>query len=537
MNKNILRVLVSDKISKSALKILEKKNIAVDFLPDIGAEKELGSHIANYDGLIIRSASQVNANVLTKAKNLRVIGRAGIGVDNVDIEAATARGIVVMNTPHGNAITTAEHTIAMIFAVSRQISAADQSTQKGRWEKSKFMGQELTGKVLGLVGVGNIGSVVAERAFGLKLKVIAYDPFLTEERVQSLGIKRINSLEELVSEADIISLHIPKTEKTENIINAKKMKLMKKTAILINCARGGLVDEIALADALKKGSISGAGFDVFGVEPALNSPLFGLDNMICTPHLGASTVEAQEKVAIQVSDQVADFLNYGAITNSLNAPSISAEEAPLLKPWIKVSDSLGGFIGQIVETAIKEINIEYVGSVGELNTKPLTSWIVAAILNPIVGIGSVNLVSSLIFARDRGIKLSEIRKDSQGAFGSYIRVLVKTERSERSVAGTVYSDGTPRFIQINEINMDTNPQRYMLFTSNSDTPGFIGSLGTLLGKLNINIATFSLGREKKQGLAIALLGIDDSIDDSALNKIKKLKDVRESKFLKFNIDN
>ena len=537
MNKKILRVLVSDKISKSAIKILEKEKIVVDFLPQVGVEKKLESHIAKYDGLIIRSSSEVNSRALNKARKLTVIGRAGIGVDNVDIKKATEKGIVVMNTPYGNAITTAEHAIAMMFAVSRQISAADKSTQKGRWEKAKFMGQELTGKILGLIGVGNIGSVVAERALGLKLRVIAFDPFLTEERVESLGIKRINSLEELIAESDIISLHIPKTEKTENIIDAKKIKLMKKTAILINCARGGLVDEKALAIALRRGSIAGAGFDVFAVEPAVRSPLFGLENMVCTPHLGASTVEAQEKVAIQVSRQVADFLKNGSITNSLNAPSISAEEAPLLSPWIRVSDSLGGFIGQIIETAIKEINIEYVGSVGELNTKPLTSSMVAAILNPIVGIGSVNLVSSLIFARERGIKLSEIKKDAQGAFGSYIRVLVKTERSERSVAGTVYSDGTTRFIQINGINMDTSPQRYMIFTSNNDTPGFIGSLGTLLGKLDINIATFSLGREKKQGLAIALLGIDDKIDNSALNKIKNLKEVKESKFLKFNIGN
>ena len=537
MRKKDLSVLVSDKISKSAVKMLEKENIAVDYLPQIGVKKKLESQIAKYDGLIIRSTSEVNAKVLSKARKLSVIGRAGIGVDNVDIETATEKGIVVMNTPYGNAITTAEHAIAMIFAVSRQISAADQSTQRGKWEKAKFMGQELTGKVLGLIGVGNIGSVVAERAFGLKLRVIAFDPFLTEERVESLGIKRVNSLEELVSNSDIISLHIPKTEKTENIIDAKKIKLMKKTAILINCARGGLVDEKALAIALRKGSIAGAGFDVFGIEPAVNSPLFGIENMVCTPHLGASTVEAQEKVAIQVARQVIDFLKHGAITNSLNAPSISSKEAPLLRPWIKVSDSLGGFIGQIVEAAIKEINIEYVGLVGELNTKPLTSSMVAAILNPIVGIGSVNLVSSLILARERGIKLSEIKKDAQGAFGSYLRVIVKTEMYERSVAGTIYSDGTTRFIQINGINMDTSPQRYMIFTSNKDTPGFIGSLGTLLGKLGINIATFSLGREKKQGLAIALLGIDDKIDDNALNKIKKLKDVKESRFLKFNIGN
>ena len=345
---------------------------------------------------------------------MQVIGRAGIGVDNIDLKAATSKGIVVMNTPDGNAITTAEHTLAMIFAACRQIPAADQSTQNGKWEKSKFMGQELTGKTLGLIGVGNIGSIVADRALGLKLKVKAYDPFLTDARVHRLGIERVKTLENLVSESDIISLHIPKTEKTTNIINASLIKKMKRTAILVNCARGGLIDEKALASALKEKSIGGAAFDVFSAEPALENPLFGLENIVCTPHLGASTSEAQVKVAVQVAEQVSDYLQEGAITNSINSPSISATEAPLLKPWVKVSDVLGGFLGQVIETGLKEINIEYVGSVGELNTRPLTCSIVAAILNPIVGVGSVNLVSSLIFARERGVVISEIKKDLTG---------------------------------------------------------------------------------------------------------------------------
>jgi D-3-phosphoglycerate dehydrogenase len=330
-------------------------------------------------------------------------------------------------------------------------------------------------------------------------------------------------------------LHIPKTEKTTNIINASLIKKMKRTAIVVNCARGGLIDERALANALKEKSIAAAAFDVFSVEPALDNPLFGLENIVCTPHLGASTSEAQVKVAVQVAEQVSDYLQEGAITNSINSPSISAAEAPLLKPWVKVSDVLGGFIGQVIETGLKEINIEYVGSVGELNTRPLTCSIVAAILNPIVGVGSINLVSSLIFARERGVVISEIKKDSQGAFGSYIRILVKTENAVRSVAGTVYSDGQPRFIQINGIDMDTMPQNSMLYTSNIDTPGFIGLLGTMLGQLNVNIATFSLGRQEKAGLALALLGVDEKIDGTNLTKIKRLKGVKEAKTLSFEI--
>ena len=529
------RVLVSDKISKKALETLEKNNINFDYWPDCGTNDTLYQVIEPYSGLIIRSASKVSKDVLDRGKNLKVIGRAGIGVDNIDLKAASAKGIVVMNTPHGNAITTAEHTLAMIFAACRQIPAADHSTKKGKWEKSKFMGQELTGKTLGLIGVGNIGSIVADRALGLKLKVKAYDPFLTSERVQRLGIERVNTLEKLVSESDIISLHIPKTDKTANIIDISLIKKMKRTAILVNCARGGLVDEMALANALKEKKIAAAAFDVFGSEPAVDNVLFRVENVVCTPHLGASTSEAQVKVAVQVAEQVADFLKEGAITNSINSPSISAAEAPLLKPWVKVSDVLGGFIGQVIETGLKEINIEYVGLVSELNTKPLTCSIVAAILNPIVGFGSVNLVSSLIFARERGIVISEIKKDSQGAFGSYIRILVKTENAIRSAAGTVYSDGQPRFIQINGIDMDTMPQKFMLYTSNIDTPGFIGLLGTTLGKMDVNIATFSLGRREKAGLAIALLGTDEKIDHNKLIKIKGLKGVKEAKTLTFEI--
>ena len=461
------------------------------------------------------------------------MGRAGIGVDNVDIPAATAKGIVVMNTPFGNSITTAEHAIAMMFAVARQIPQASVSTKAGKWEKSKFMGVEITNKTLGLVGAGNIGSIVAARALGLRMKVIAYDPFLSTERAEKLGIEKFDNLGDMLGRADFVSLHLPKTDKTANILSAEMVARMKPGARLINCARGGLVDEAAVAEALKSGALAGAAFDVFAVEPATDNPLFDLPNVICTPHLGAATSEAQENVALQVAEQMSDYLLKGAISNGINAPSVTAEEAPLLKPWISLAEVLGGFAGQVTEAAIKEIEIEYVGEVGDLNITPLTCALTASLMKPLVGEGGVNMVSAPIVARDRGIKIAETRKDAQGAFGSYIRLIVTTESQTRSVAGTIYSDGRPRFIQIKGINLEAEPQPYMIYTTNSDEPGYIGQLGTCLGALNVNIATFALGRASKGGEAIALLGVDARIDDKTLAEIAALPHVQQAKALQF----
>jgi len=460
---------------------------------------KLAEIIGNYDGLAIRSATKVTAEIIEKATNLKAIGRAGIGVDNVDIPAATAQGIVVMNTPFGNSITTAEHAIAMMFAVARQIPAADASTQAGKWEKSRFMGVEITNKTLGLVGAGNIGSIVASRAQGLKMKVIAYDPFLSAEKAQSLGIEKFEDIEEMLGKADFVSLHLPKTEK----------------------------------EALKAGKIAGAAFDVFAVEPAQENPLFNLPNVVCTPHLGAATSEAQENVALQVAEQMSDYLMKGAISNALNAPSVTAEEAPLLKPWIALSEVLGGFAGQVTESAIKEIEIQYVGDVGELNLKPLTSALTASLMKPLVGEGAVNMVSAPVVARERGVQITETRKDRQGAFGSYIRLQVTTEGQVRSVAGTIYSDGRPRLIQIKGINLEAEPQKYMIYTTNDDSPGFIGAVGTKLGDLGVNIATFSLGRSEKGGDAIALWGVDEAVADTTLKEIEELPGVAQVKFLEF----
>ncbi|MEO0426820.1 MAG: phosphoglycerate dehydrogenase [Pseudomonadota bacterium] len=527
------KVLISDKLSEEAVAIFRDRGLEVDFEPDLGKDPaRLAEVIGQYDGLAVRSATKATAEIIAKAEKLKVIGRAGIGVDNIDIAAASARGIVVMNTPFGNSITTAEHAIAMMFAVARQIPAASASTHAGKWEKSKFMGVEITGKTLGVVGCGNIGSVVASRALGLRMKVLAYDPFLSAERARELGVEKAE-LEEVLARADFVTLHLPKTEKTANILSAERIRAMKEGARLINCARGGLVDEAAVVEALKDGHLAGAAFDVFAKEPATDNPLFNLPNVVVTPHLGASTTEAQENVALQVAEQMADYLVHGAISNAINAPSITAEEAPVLKPWVKVAEVVGGFAGQLTEEPISEIEIEYVGKVAELNLKPLTAALTAAMLTPQMGEGAVNMVSAPVLAKERGIRIAETRRDAQGAYGTYVRLVVTTVAKTRSVAATLFSDGRPRFIQIKGIGMEAEPQPNMLYLVNTDEPGFIGAVGMKTAEKGVNIATFHLGRAEKGGEAITLLGVDDPLDASTLAAIQALPQVHEAKALAF----
>ncbi|MEM1382217.1 MAG: phosphoglycerate dehydrogenase [Pseudomonadota bacterium] len=528
------KVLISDKLSEHAVAIFRDRGVETDFQPDLGKDPaKLASVIGAYDGLAVRSATKATADIIAQADSLRVIGRAGIGVDNIDIAAASARGIVVMNTPFGNSITTAEHAIAMMLSLARQIPEANASTHAGRWEKSRFMGTEITGKTLGVIGCGNIGSVVASRAVGLRMKVVAYDPFLSEERAQELGVEKVDEVEALLARADFVTLHLPKTEKTAGLLSAERIAAMKPGARLINCARGGLVDEPAVAAALVEGRLAGAAFDVFAAEPAKDNPLFGLPNVVVTPHLGAATSEAQENVALQVAEQMADYLLQGAISNAINAPSITAEEAPRLRPWVRVAEVLGGFAGQLTDDPITEIEIEYVGSVADLNLKPLTAALTAAMLIPQMGEGGVNMVSAPILARERGIRIAETRRDAQGAYGTYMRLVVTTADRTRSVAATLFSDGRPRFIQIKGIGLEAEPQPHMLYTTNTDEPGYIGALATRIGALGVNIATFALGRAKKGGDAIALLGVDDPLEAAVLTEIEGLPQVREAKALTF----
>jgi D-3-phosphoglycerate dehydrogenase len=525
------RVLVSDKLSKTAVQIFKDRGVDVDYQPDLGKDKEkLAEIIGNYDGLAIRSATKVTEKLIAAAPKLRVIGRAGIGVDNVDIPAATKKGIIVMNTPFGNSITTAEHAIAMMMALARQLPEADLSTKASKWEKNRFMGVEVTAKTLGIIGAGNIGSIVADRAIGLRMKVIAYDPFLTAERAMQMGVEKVE-LDELFKRADFITLHTPLIEATRNIINADSIAKMKSGVRIINCARGGLVDEKALYDALKAGKVAGAAFDVFVQEPAENNPLFELANFIATPHLGASTTEAQENVALQVAEQMADYLVTGAVSNALNMPSISAEEAPRLRPFVQLAENLGLFAGQLTDDPIKGVRIEYAGDVAEMNTKALTSALLAGLLRPVLS--EVNMVNAPVVARDRGIAVDEVRQSQRGAYGTYVRLTVTTDRQERSVAGTVFSDGKPRFIQIKGIDMEAGFSPSMLYVTNKDKPGFIGRLGTLLGNEKVNIASFNLGRTAAGQDAISLIDIDGPISDQVLERVRGLEGVVQARRLQF----
>ncbi|HYQ07065.1 MAG TPA: phosphoglycerate dehydrogenase [Xanthobacteraceae bacterium] len=525
------RVLITDALSPAAVAIFKNRGLDVDFQPNLGKDKDkLAATINGFDGLAIRSATKVTGKLLEQAKGLKVIGRAGIGVDNVDIAAATARGIIVMNTPFGNSITTAEHAITLMLALARQIPEADTSTRAGKWEKNKFLGVEIFGKTLGIIGCGNVGSIVADRAIGLKMKVIAYDPFLSTERALKLGVEKVE-LDELWRRADFITLHTPLTDKTRNIVNAETLSQMKRGVRLINCARGELVDDAALGAALKSGHVAGAALDVFREEPATQSVLFGLPNVVCTPHLGASTMEAQENVALQIAEQMSDYLLRGAITNAVNFPSISAEEAPKLKPFIALAEKLGSFAGQLTESGIKQVQITYEGVVAQMNTKALTSAAVAGLLRPMLQ--EVNVVSAPIVAKDRGIVVEETRRDTEGDFDSLITLAVVTDRQRRSVSGTVFADGRPRIVDIKGIRMDAEFAPSMLYVTNQDKPGFIGRFATLLGEAGINIATFHLGRESEGGNAIALVEIDGSVPAEVLDKVRHIPNVQQVKPLQF----
>ena len=525
----MVNVLISDAMSPRAAQAFRDRGIEVDEKTGLDPE-ELVEIIGQYDGLAVRSSTQVTAEVLNAGTALKVVGRAGIGVDNIDVAAATARGVVVMNTPFGNSITTAEHAIAMLLALARQIPEADRSTRAGKWEKSRFLGVEVAGKVLGLIGCGNIGSVVADRAQGMKMRVLAYDPFLSAERAEDLGVEKVE-LDALLARADFISLHTPLTDQTRNVLDAEALAKTKPGVRIINCARGGLVVEKDLMAALDSGHVAGAALDVFVNEPATGSPLIAAANVIATPHLGASTTEAQENVATQVAEQMADFLNDGAITNALNMPSVSAEDAPKLRPYMRLAEQLGSFAGQITESGLKAVVIEFQGHVAELNTRPLTAVVLEGLLSPLMD--SVNMVNAPLVARERDIDVTESANQREGDYSSLIRLTVKTERRERTIAGTLFADAKPRVVEVNGIAIEAELGPHMLFLVNEDKPGFIGSLGTALGDAKVNIATFQLGRTKVDGEAIALVEVDEPLPNDVLETVASLPLVKQAKVLHF----
>ena len=523
------KVLISDKMSPRAAEIFRERGIEVDVKPGMDAE-ELKACIGEYDGLAVRSATKAKVEIIEAGTNLKVIGRAGIGVDNIDIAAATQRGIVVMNTPFGNSITTAEHAISLMLALARHIPQANASTHQGKWEKSRFMGVELMGKTLGIIGCGNVGAVTADRAQGLKMKVVASDPYLSAERAESLGVEKVE-LDELLSRADFISLHTPMTDATRNIVNAETMAKMKPGVRIVNTARGGLIVEADLKAALESGQVAGAAIDVFPEEPARENILFGMDTVIATPHLGASTTEAQEKVALQVAGQMADFLLTGAVANALNIPSMTPEEAPRLKPYMKLAEQLGGFAGQLTENAIRAVSIEFEGAAADLNTKPLTSVTLQGLLSPVVE--AVNTVNAPLIAKDRNIAVSEVKHERRGDYATLMRLTVTTGKQTHSVAGTVLLGDRPRLVEVQGIRMEAELSPFMLFVTNRDKPGVVGALGAILGEAGINIATLQLGRTGPGGDAICLFAIDAAVSGEVVEKVRAIEHVTRARGLAF----
>ena len=523
------KVLISDKMDPKAAQIFRERGVEVDEITGKTPE-ELKAIIGQYDGLAIRSSTKVTAEILDAAANLKVVGRAGIGVDNVDIPAASARGVVVMNTPFGNSITTAEHAIALMFALARQLPEADASTQAGKWEKNRFMGVELTGKTLGLIGAGNIGSIVADRAPGLKMKVVAFDPFLTPDRAIEMGVEKVG-LDDLLLRADFITLHTPLTDQTRGILSAENLAKTKRGVRIINCARGGLIDEAALKQGLESGHIAGAALDVFQVEPAKEHPLFGTPNFVSTPHLGASTTEAQVNVAILVAEQMADFLVSGGVTNALNMPSLSAEEAPRLKPYMALAEKLGSLVGQLAHGELRNIAIESEGAAAELNQKPIVGAVLAGLMR--VHSDTVNMVNAPFLAKERGLDVREVRHDREGDYHTLVRVTVGTAQGDRSVAGTLFGNAAPRLVELFGIKVEADLAGHMLYIVNEDAPGFIGRLGTTLGEAGVNIGTFHLGRREAGGEAVLLLSVDDVVNEALLATVRALPGVKTAMALTF----
>ena len=519
-----VRVLIADKMDARAAAVFRERGIEVDENAGLSPE-ELSAIVGNYDGLAIRSSTRVSAAIMDAAlPRLKVIGRAGIGIDTIDVPAASARGIVVMNTPFGNSITTAEHAIAMLFALAREIPQADASTQSGKWEKNRFMGVELTGKTLGLIGCGNIGSIVADRALGMKMKVAAYDPYLTPERAVELGVEKVE-LDELLARADFITLHTPLTDQTRGILGREALAKTKPGVRIVNCARGGLIDEAALKDALAGGQVAGAALDVFSEEPARDNVLFGTPGLICTPHLGASTTEAQVNVAIQIAEQMSDYLLLGGVTNAVNVPSLSAEEAPRLRPYMALAEKLGALVGQIAGNEVRSIDVEVEGAAAELNIKPITGAVLASLMRG--WSDSVNMVNAPYIAKERGLDVREIRSDREGDFHTLVAVTVGTDDGPRRVEGTLFGNRAPRLVNIFGVPVEAELTGQMIYIVNTDAPGFIGALGTKLGENKINIATFNLGRRKEGGEAVALVAVDDPITPDVAKQLHELPGVRE----------
>jgi D-3-phosphoglycerate dehydrogenase len=517
-----MKVLISDNISTKGVEILKKAGLDVDVKTGMKPE-ELVAVIGDYHGLVVRSATRVTVKIIDAASNLKVIGRAGSGLDNVDLTAATKKGIVVMNTPGGNTITTAEHTFSLMCAMARQIPQATASMKEGKWEKKRFMGVELFNKTLGVIGIGNIGSQVAKRAQAFAMNVIAYDPFLSEEKAKDMGVEKVD-LEELYRHSDFITIHTPITAETRNMINKDTIKIMKPGVRIINCARGGIVNEKDLYDALVEGKVAGAALDVFEKEPVENNPLLTLDSVVSTPHLGAATKEAQENVAIAIAEQIADYLVQGTIRNAVNFPSIPADQVSRLQPYINLSEKLGIFSAQIFEGGVTEITIEYRGEASEINTAPVKIAAIKGFLGPILE-ETVNFVNAPFIAKERGIEVKETKSADAGDYQSMIGLRIKAKDKESYITGTLLSRKDPRIVSVDGFKIEIVPEGELLYIHNNDKPGVIGNLGTLLSKNNINIARMQFGREAPGGRAISVITIDSPATPDIIEDIKRLPNV------------
>lgn len=528
-----MKVLVSDKLSPAGVEILERApGLSVDVNTGLKPE-ELKEIIGRYDGLVIRSATKVTGEIIEAASRLKVVGRAGIGVDNVDIPAATKRGIVVMNTPGGNTVTTAEHAISMMCALARHIPQATASMKEGRWDKKLYMGVELMNKTLGVVGLGNVGSIVADRAQGLKMNVIAYDPYLTQKAADKMGIELV-SLDDLYERADFITIHVPRTEETQDMINTEAFKKMKPGVRIVNCARGGIVNEADLAEALEKGLVAGAAMDVFSSEPVeADNPLLGLDNVILTPHLGASTGEAQENVAIAVANQIADYLVNGTITNAINVPSVSGEALPKVKPYLELAEKLGSLASQLAGFGPKKIQIRYTGALRDLPLEPVTISVLKGVLDPVLGEGAVNFVNATVLAEERGIEVAEVKSSEQETYSNVIEVKLSANGQDKTVMGFIFEGREPRVIRIDGFSMEAIPEGNILILSNDDRPGVIGNLGNTLGSFGINIASMQIGRDKPGGEAVSFLQIDSDAGDDVIEALSALPHIKSVTRVKF----
>jgi len=526
-----MKILISDPLSDEGVKILkEVKEFEVDVKTELKPEvlKEI---IKDYEALIVRSATKVTKDVIGSAVKLKVIGRAGVGLDNVDLEAATKRGIIVMNSPAGNTISTCEHTMSMILALSRNIPAADLSLKSGEWKRSKFMGVELYGKTLGVVGLGRIGTEVSKRAISFGMKVIAYDPFLSKEVANQLGIE-IVELEGLFKRSDYITVHTPLTDETRHMISDSQIAMMKPGVRLINCARGGIIDEAALLKALDAGKVAGAALDVFEKEPPdFSSPLTKHKNVVITPHLGASTEEAQVNVAVEVCLSVRDALLSRGIRNAANFPCLSAEVYNVLQPYINLGEKLGSLAGQLFEGRITELKINYTGEIIKNDLSPLTMAVTKGMLAPILQ-ETVNYINAKELAKERGINVLEAKSEKEEDFTNLISVEVNTDGKKHKVAGTLFTNNEPRVVNVDGLYVETIPQGYMLFLENWDKPGVIGNLGTLLGENSVNIAGMTFGREKPGGKAVSALNIDSAVSAKILDQIKKLENILSVKLVK-----